>query len=184
MDIIQKIIEIDTWLLLCLNQFHTPTFDGLMVSLTKTLTWIPLYAFFIFLIYKKFKKNSWKILLAITIIVVLSDQISSSLCKPFFKRLRPCHELSLSGKIHNPNGCGGQFGFVSSHAANTMGVATFLVLVLDINIGLALIIFFWALLVSYTRIYLGVHYPLDIIGGWLVGSCMAFLIYRFLKWKI
>jgi undecaprenyl-diphosphatase len=168
--------QIDIQILLFLNGQYHPVIDAVMISLTKTMTWVPLYAYFVFLIYKKYTKSTWKYLVLISLIIIASDQISSSLLKPIVKRLRPCHQSEIAPKLHVPNGCGGQYGFVSSHAANTFAAATFLTLVLNPVFGLVVLIFLWATIVSYTRIYLGVHFPFDILGGAVIGIFSAYLI--------
>jgi undecaprenyl-diphosphatase len=107
--------------------------------------------------------------------ILLADQVTSGFMKPFFERLRPCHDPRWEGLLHNYGRCGGLYGFASSHAANTFGLATFLTLTLSSKVKGISWLFVYALLVSYTRIYLGVHYPLDIVLGALVGVLAAYL---------
>src|ERR1043165_7060212 len=161
-----SIIDFDKKLLLFLNSFHLPWLDPVMFYITKTFFWLPLYAFLIFLIFKNYKKQGWYILLGVVITVLLADQITSSLMKPYFARFRPSHEPSLQGLVHLVNGYrGGLYGFASSHAANTFGTALFVWLVLKPFYKKTGWIFLWAAVVTYTRIYLGVHYPGDILVG-------------------
>jgi undecaprenyl-diphosphatase len=112
--------------------------------------------------------------------VVFADQFSSNLLKPLFKRLRPCHVEEFQSWIHLPAGCGGMYGFCSSHAANSFAIAVgYYLLTKNKFAGLVLVL--WASLISYSRIYLGAHYPLDVIVGALVGSVGArglFIIYE------
>lgn len=107
--------------------------------------------------------------------ILLADQVSSGLMKPYFERLRPCHNPELEGLLYVYGRCGGLYGFVSSHAANTFGVATFLTLILRKKQKGIKWLFLYAVIVSYSRIYLGVHYPLDVLFGALVGVLSAYL---------
>jgi undecaprenyl-diphosphatase len=110
------------------------------------------------------------------LLIVLIDQTSVHLFKEVFHRLRPCHQPRISHLVHIVNNhCGGQYGFVSSHAANSFGFATFTILFFKNN-RFSWFIFAWALLLSYSRIYLGVHYPSDIVGGWMLGIFWGLVI--------
>ena len=111
----------------------------------------------------------------IILAVALADSITSRLFKPFFARLRPCHDTQLVRLLHLPDGCGGQFGFLSSHAANSVALAVFLSLVLPTKRFRVLkwLVLLWAALLSYSRIYLGAHYPADVLGGAAVGALLG-----------
>lgn len=180
----QTILELDRKLLLFLNGFHTPWLDVAMYYATQTFFWLPLYLLLIYLIIKNYKKQAWLVLLGAAITIVLANEITSSLMKPFFERLRPSQDPSLAGLVHVVNGYrGGLYGFASSHAANTFGTAIFIVLALSPFYKKTGWIFLWATFMTYTRIYLGVHYPGDILVGALVGllsGWCAFRISRFL----
>lgn len=175
-----KLIELDKDLLLFLNGFHHPALDPIMFYITKTTFWIPLYLFFVFLIFKQYGKDGWWILAGASITILLADQITASLMKPYFARLRPSQDPSLEGLLHTVNGYkGGLYGFASSHAANTFGIAIFMWLSVRSHykwIGLA---FVWASIMTYTRIYLGVHFPGDVIVGALVGLMSGWIAHRF-----
>lgn len=175
----EQLIELDRELFLFLNGLHTPWLDPVMVLLSKALFWIPLYIFLLFHIFKVYKNNSWAVLLGIGLTILLADQITSSLMKPFFERLRPSQEPSLEGLVHLvSNYRGGPFGFASSHAANTFGTAAFLSLLFKATKPWIVWLFLWAGVVSYTRIYLGVHYPGDILAGGVIGILSALLSFR------
>ncbi len=119
----------------------------------------------------------------IGLLFLISDQTSVKLFKDVFERLRPCHEIDLSGLVHVVDGCGGKFGFVSSHAANSFAFAIFSGYLLKSNYKYILpLMLFWAALVSYSRIYVGVHYPGDIIGGAILGSIVGILVFWLMKY--
>lgn len=175
---IQQLVGFDQELLLKLNGSNSLFWDGFMWLSTNMLTWIP---FAIVLLYVIFKNNKIKeaivIITLLGVVIALADQISSGICKPFFARFRPTQDPELMYQIDIVNGYrGGIYGFISSHAANTFGVAVFLTLIFKSG-SLAIILFIWAILNSFSRIYLGVHYPGDILFGTLVGVGAGILIY-------
>lgn len=189
MDIINIIKDLDTQLFLFLNSKNNVFFDVLMYWVSNKLFWIPLYLFFLFLVYKKVGKQFWLVALAAAVLILLSDQISVHAFKNVFLRLRPCHNLLIQSKVHLLYGhCGGTYGFVSSHAANTFALAMFLGLFFRDTIKyFGIFIFCWAALVAYSRIYSGVHYPADVAVGAIVGmgiGVAVFKIYVFSQTKI
>lgn len=165
----------DEELFLWLNSFHADWLDPIIFQATETITWIPLYAFLIYKIYKIDPKNSWWVFGGVAMTILISDQVTSGVMKPFFERLRPCHDERWDGIIHNYGRCGGLYGFVSSHAANTFGLAVFLNRKLKGKIKGLRWLYLYAAFVSYTRVYLGVHYPVDILLGAAVGTAAAWL---------
>lgn len=178
-----SIIELDKRLLLFLNSFHTSTLDPIMLLITKTEFWTPLYLLLIYFIFKKYNTQGWLILAGAALAIVLSDQITSSLMKPFFERLRPSQDPSLQGVVHLVDDYkGGLYGFASSHAANTFATALFVWLLFRDSVKWSWVIFIWAVLMTYTRIYLGVHFPGDILVGALVGLGCGYAGFRFYKW--
>lgn len=176
---LEQLIEWDKELLVFLNSFHTPWLDPVMLLITKTAFWIPLYAFLIYLMFRNFKKETWFILIGATVIIILCDQITSTFMKPYFARLRPSQDPTMAGLLHHVNGYkGGLYGFSSGHAANTIGVALFVWLTLRPVYKWICWIFLWAALMTYTRIYLGVHFPGDIIVGATIGLVCGLLGYK------
>lgn len=174
---IEKIIELDEQFFLFLNGLHTDSLDRIMYWISEKYTWIPFYAVLLGIIIWRFKYKAVYILLAVAFVILLADQFTSSFMKPFFERFRPCHEPDLAGMVYLVEGCGGKFGFASSHAANTFGLATFIYLIFHKIYKHVGWLFLWALIVSYSRIYLGAHYPLDILVGAGIGILIGWLVY-------
>lgn len=179
------ILDYDSRLFLFLNSLHADWLDGVMIAITKMLVWMPFYLLLIYLAIKQYGKKSLWLFLAVGLVVLCSDQISASVCKPLFHRLRPCYNPDLQSLIHLPKGlAGGHYGFVSSHAANTFAIATFLTLALRKKTWIVLTLYFWASISSYSRIYLGYHYPGDILAGALLGSLIGWGIWKLFRWCI
>ncbi len=177
---IEILKQIDTWLLLLINGWHSPFFDSVMWAISTKTVWIPLYLLLLYLLYSQYKKEAFLIFLSCIVAVALADSLSVALFKDVFMRFRPSHNPSLEGMVHIVNNYkGGNYGFISSHAANTFAVAFFINHFLKRSYSyFTYLIFSWAALVCYSRIYLGVHYPGDILGGAAFGSFIAFIIIK------
>ena len=191
------LIHIDQQWLLAINGWHSEWADILMWYISKSTTWLPLYALLVGLIVYRFgilspslcregRRGSSLlrvliILAGFAVAVGVSDFVSSGIIKPWVCRLRPTHEPALAGMLHLVNGyTGGLYGFVSSHAANTMACALLFALLYRnkyATVGLML----WVALNCYSRMYLGVHYPADIIGGLAIGAMVATLTYGMVR---
>lgn len=171
------ITDIDRQLFFLLNGLHNNWLDQIMYYVTNTYFWLPLYAWIVYLLYLQERKNLWLYLVGMVITIVLTDQITSGLMKPYFQRLRPSRDPEIAALVHIVNDYrGGLYGFASSHAANTFGIATYLTLAMKARYPLIGWMFLWASFVSYSRIYLGVHYPGDILAGATVGAIAAWAV--------
>lgn len=190
---LERLIHIDTQILLAINGWHAPWVDTLMWIISAKATWIPLYLLLIGLLVWRYRKPSptsvkWlqKVPACVVMIVVIglavgaADFIASGILKDLVARPRPTRVPELEGVLHLVNGYkSGRYGFVSSHAANTMAVALLFSLIWRNKIatcGLML----WVAANCYSRMYLGVHYPMDIIGGLVVGCLVGWLMYELL----
>jgi len=178
---LETLNQLDQELLLFLNSFHSPFFDSFMFLISGKLVWAVFYLAIIVQIYRTYGwKNCLYLVVTIALVITCCDQMASGFLKPTFERFRPSRSPEISHLVHIVNGyTGGRYGFASSHAANVFGLATFVSLLFR-NKKLSIFLFSWAALVSYSRIYLGVHYPGDIIVGTGIGLFFGYIIYKLL----
>ena len=177
MNLIDTLKYWDTNFFLFINGIHSPFFDGFMFAVSEKLIWIPLYISVLYLLIKCWKKEAIWLIVAIILCIVISDQVASGILKDLVKRLRPSHAEDLKGLVHLVrNYSGGKYGFASSHAANAFGFAILSSLILQRRIY-TWFIMAWALITAYSRFYLGVHYPLDVLGGAIVGTMASLICY-------
>ena len=176
----EAISHLDTELFLLLNGWRADWLDPVMSAITEMWVWTPLYLLLIYWVVKQYGKRCWWVFLAVAVAVLCSDQLSAHVFKPLFQRMRPCYNEELQGIIHLPNGmAGGKYGFVSSHAANTFAVAAFLTAALWKNRRwIGWVLYLWAFISSYSRIYIGYHYPADILAGAILGILVGLIIWK------
>jgi undecaprenyl-diphosphatase len=182
----QELLQFDTELFLKIHQgLSNPFFDWIMPLLRNKYFWSPLYLFIVIFCIRQYKKTGIYIIAGILITFALGDMISSKLIKPNVNRTRPCNEVALTGEIIHRVPCSGGKSFPSSHATNHFGIAVFLIGVFYrkwkaiLPVGLL-----WAAAISFAQVYVGVHYPIDITCGAILGILLGLLttfIYKKLK---
>lgn len=180
MDFVTQLATYDTQLFLFLNSLHNAFFDSFMITFSNMKVWIPFYVVVVYLLFKNEGKKALWLVLFLVVGAVLSDQFSV-LIKNLVERPRPTHNANISNFVHTVNNYkGGPFGFVSSHAANTISFALLSSLIIRRKLY-TISVFLWVIVTGYSRIYLGVHYPLDIVGGYIAGTATALLTFLLLQ---
>ena len=176
---VEKMLEYERSAFLWLNGNHSPFWDSFMWLYTGKLVWIPLILLLLFvLFYKTDWKESVLVVLSMVLIIVLCDQFSSNICKPYFMRFRPTHHPDFKDFVNIVNDYrGGKYGFISGHAANAFGYAMFSLLLFRYS-PYTISVLVWSTVMAYSRIYLGVHFISDIIPGALSGILFGFLVYK------
>lgn len=171
---LETLKSIDESLFLFLNAHHNSFFDPLMWLFSEKFYWIPLYAWFLWLLYKRYPKQYWTVIVTVVLMIVVSDQLCN-LAKNNVMRLRPSQEPHLYSVVHILNNYrGGMYGFYSGHAANAFAVALFMItIVAKDNKYIIAVSLTYAILTAYSRIYLGVHYPGDVLTGAIIGSLLG-----------
>lgn len=181
------ITQIDTELLLLINSLHCNILDKIMLAYTNKMTWIPLYATLIAIAVLNMRHHPRTLIIFILCMaatITVSDQLCGHIIRDAIGRMRPSNpDNPISNLLHIVNNYrSGKFGFPSCHAANTFALATALHFVFK-NKSLNAMMVFWALLNCYTRLYLGVHYPGDIVAGAIIGTLSSILIFGFISWE-
>jgi membrane-associated phospholipid phosphatase len=173
---LRSLLEGDRWLFSRINQQWTNSFfDGLFPFLRESEIWVPFYVFLLVLITLNFGKKGWLWAFSLIMTVVVSDLVSSHMMKMLVTRLRPCHDPDMASTIHVlVTYCPGSSSFTSSHACNHFAMATFIFSTLRRTGRWWTAVFVWAFLISYAQVYVGVHYPMDIIGGAVIGILIGY----------
>ena len=182
---IEQLLKYDTELFLFLNNLGSSTWDGLWLAITEKLTFIPLYVLLLFLLYKKFGAKALLVfVVVVALMITFTDQITN-IFKRGFMRPRPCGEADLIDHMRFIAVRCGKYGFFSGHSSNSMAAAVFAGLMLKPYYkNLIYFMLFWSVIVAYSRIYVGVHYPLDILCGLTFGACAGFLFYKLAKYAL
>lgn len=174
--------DIDTEVLLAINGLHGTFQDAFWWLISAKWASVLLVLAFVWILLHQNRRHALLTVAMLVLALVLADQISSGLIKHLVERLRPSQDPSLDNMIHIVNNYrGGKFGFVSSHAANSFAAATLIALIMRHRL-VTISLFTWAMLQCYSRVYLGVHYPGDILGGMVVGILVGWLVWRLMRW--
>lgn len=176
MEFLQNIMEWDKELFLYLNSFYNDFWDTIMLMTTRKETWLPFFAIILYYVVRNYRSKALLIIFFLVLLIVAADQLSV-LMKITFQRFRPVHEPSIEHLVHNVLRKGGLYGFVSSHAANSFAILVFTSLIFKSR-SYTFLMWFWAILFCYSRIYSGVHYPLDLLGGAILGAFIGVLTYK------
>lgn len=178
-----QLIQLDQHLFFAINQgLANPFFDWLMPLLRNRFFWVPLYLFLAVFLTRNYGIRGWRILLFLLITFAVTDYLTASVIKPTVERLRPCNDPILKTEVRNLVACGSGYSFPSTHAANHFAIALFLIGMFYRRwkpiLPLAVL---WAASVCFAQVYVGVHYPLDVTFGALIGSITGYMIAAILK---
>lgn len=174
------LLDIDKYMLLSMNGSDSLFWDGCMLVYTSMAVWMPLAAVMLYVLLKNNNVKDFILLVVlIAVLATITDTVSSGICKPLFERWRPTNDPMLMYAVDTVNEYrAGKYGFTSSHASNSFGIAVFAMLLIK-NRVLSFSLILWAALNAFSRIYLGVHYPGDILAGALIGTLAGWGVYRF-----
>lgn len=183
---LDRLLSWDEEAFLVINRdWVTPVLDWLLVPARNPLTWIPIYAFLMLFLTINFKKRGWVIIGMVVLCFIVTDQLSGHVIKPLLQRVRPCNDAYLAEYVRQLVPCGSGYSFTSNHASNHFGISVTLMLLIGrLSWWVKPILFFWAILVAYAQVYVGLHYPIDVIGGAVLGTLSALTLYYLLRKKL
>ncbi len=176
MEFLEKILQLDTSFFLFLNGFHNHFWDWVMILITRKEFWLPLYLTLIYFIIRRYKSKSLLIIAMLILLIVACDQLAN-LAKVLVARERPIYDESIKNIVHQVIRKGGRYGYFSAHAANTFGLFVFTSYLFK-RFRYTITFLIWTLIISYSRIYIGVHFPLDVISGMLIGGILGYSFYK------
>lgn len=174
---IDQLEQWDKALFRIINGAHNGFGDFIMTWASNKFIWIPLYVVLLYWLFK-YKKNYGWMALSLGLLILISDQTASGLLKPWVARLRPCHDPEIMDWVHTPDGCGGRYGFASSHSSNMFALAFFCWFCLKDKLKYIWLLLPWAALIAYSRVYLGVHFLGDVIMGAIIGFIAGYICFR------
>ncbi|MBS1567067.1 MAG: phosphatase PAP2 family protein [Bacteroidetes bacterium] len=184
MTVLRLLERIDKMIFVAIhNDSDAPFLDGFMLLLRNPLTWIPLYAFLLYYAIRRAGMQAWKFIVLSVLCFAITDCLSAAVLKPLFARPRPCHDAELQPFIRGVLDCGGMFSFPSSHASNHFGLAVFWYWSIWIMTGKKWKwLWIWAAMISYAQVFVGKHYPVDVLGGALLGITVGTLLAKFFEY--
>jgi membrane-associated phospholipid phosphatase len=183
MSALAQLLQLDTSLFSLINgTWRNDVFDLIMPILREKLTWIPLYVALLVWISWHYRQRAYVLILALVLTAGISDTLSSRVVKPGVQRLRPCNDPQLSSQVVLLVPCGSGYSFTSSHAANHFALAAFLFFALGhLQRRTRWLWWAWAASIAYAQVYVGVHYPLDVLMGAGLGTALGMLVYQLLR---
>jgi membrane-associated phospholipid phosphatase len=183
---IETLKHIDTtWFLAINNGMQSAFLDVVCSFMRNQKNWYVLYILLLWICYRKWKTKSLWVLGGAVVLVLIADQVSANLIKNTVQRLRPCNEPALAGMVNNIVGCGKGFSFVSAHATNHFAIAIFFsVLFYAEHKWVLTVALIWAASICFSQVYVGVHYPFDVICGALLGSFFGYVAGKFISTKL
>lgn len=186
LNIADLLVRIDRQLFTFVQSLSSQALDWFMILLRNPLTWIPLYGFILFWVLNYHRRYAWQFIFMTLVVFAITDFTSASLLKPLFLRLRPCAEPALQHIVRDLTGCGGKYGMPSSHAANHFGLAAFWYFTIARMANRTWwMLWVWAFMICYAQVYVGKHYPGDVLAGAVLGISAGYLIaVLFRKWTM